>query len=92
MTVAFQAFIESYDESAESLDLYINKVCTKLYSLKATYNCVGRLEMFPEQIAAPFIGNDILTRAFPPALQNINHDFTAAQWSTFEAYPSTCVN
>jgi hypothetical protein len=40
--------------------------------------------MFPQSKAAPFVGNDVLTRAFPPALQNINHDFTEKQWSTFE--------
>lgn len=84
MTAAFKTFIEPYDASMESLDVYITRVCTKLHTLTLTYDYVGLLEMFPQSKAAPFVGNDILTRAFPPALQNINHDFTEKQWSTFE--------
>jgi len=84
MTVTFKAFIEPYDASTESLDVYITRVCTKLHTLTLVYDYVGLLEMFPQSKAASFVGNDILTRAFPSALQNINHDFTELQWSTFE--------
>ena len=84
MTVTFKAFIEPYDASAESLDVYITRVCTKLHTLALVYDYVGLLEMFPQNKAAPYVGNEILTRAFSSTLQNINHDFTEQQWKTFE--------
>ncbi len=84
MTATFKAFIEPYDASAEPLDVYITRVCAKLHTLALVYDYVGVLEMFPQNKAAPYVGNDILTRAFPSSLQNFNHDFTEHQWKTFE--------
>jgi hypothetical protein len=88
MTTAFQAFIEPFDVSAEPLDVYITKLCTKLQTLALIYDYVGPLDMFPRSRAATFVGNDILMRALPKDLQNVLHSYTVEQWHTFEGVSS----